>query len=96
MNRVWESPPPTNRDYSLKNLARDLEAVLGLAGNKPAILLGHSIGGMITLTFCGLFASMLRSRIMGIACSLIRPRLILSALSGAAFYTAIENLCSCR
>ena len=69
---VWDEPglgrstPPTNRDYSLKNLARDLEAVLALAGDKPSILLGHSIGGMITLTFCGLFASMLRSRIMGI------------------------------
>ena len=35
---VWDEPglgkstPPTNRDYSLENLARDLEAVLGLAG----------------------------------------------------------------
>ena len=48
---VWDEPGlgkstrPSNRDYSLENLARDLEAVLALAGDKPAILLGHSIGG---------------------------------------------------
>ena len=47
---VWDEPGlgkstrPSNRDYSLENLARALEAVLGLAGDKPAILLGHSIG----------------------------------------------------
>jgi pimeloyl-ACP methyl ester carboxylesterase len=94
---VWDeqglgkSTPPTNRDYSLKNLARDLEAVLGLAGDKPAILLGHSIGGMITLTFCGLFASMLRSRIMGIVLTHTTPTNPVRTTSGAAFYTAIEK-----
>jgi pimeloyl-ACP methyl ester carboxylesterase len=94
---VWDEPglgkstPPTNRDYSLENLARDLEAVLGLAGDKPAILLGHSIGGMITLTFCGLFASMLRSRIMGIVLTHTTPTNPVRTTSGAAFYTAIEK-----
>jgi pimeloyl-ACP methyl ester carboxylesterase len=42
----------------LKNLARDLEA-LALAGDKPAILFGHSIGGMIALTLCGLSPTVL-------------------------------------
>jgi pimeloyl-ACP methyl ester carboxylesterase len=94
---VWDEPglgkstPPTNRDYSLKNLARDLEAVLALAGDKPSILLGHSIGGMITLTFCGLFASMLRSRIMGIVLTHTTPTNPVRTTSGAAFYTAIEK-----
>jgi pimeloyl-ACP methyl ester carboxylesterase len=94
---VWDEPglgksrPPTNRDYSLKNLARDLEAVLALAGNRPAILLGHSIGGMITLTFCGLFESVLRSRIIGIVLTHTTPTNPVRTTSGAAFYTAIEK-----
>jgi pimeloyl-ACP methyl ester carboxylesterase len=70
---VWDLPGlgrssrPTNRDYSMENLARDLEAVLGLTGDRPAILLGHSIGGMITLTFCRLFPQALGARVRAIA-----------------------------
>jgi pimeloyl-ACP methyl ester carboxylesterase len=70
---VWDLPGlgrssrPTNRDYSMENLARDLEAVLELAGDRSAILLGHSIGGMITLTFCRLFPQALGERVRAIA-----------------------------
>src|SRR5258708_35928602 len=70
---VWDLPGlgrstrPTNRDYSLENLSRHLEAVLALAGDQPAILLGHSIGGMITLTFCRLFPKALGDRVRAIA-----------------------------
>jgi pimeloyl-ACP methyl ester carboxylesterase len=70
---VWDLPGlgrstrPTNRDYSLENLSRHLEAVLALAGDHPAILLGHSIGGMITLTFCRLFPKALGDRVRAIA-----------------------------
>ena len=55
---VWDEPglglskKPDNNDYRLENLAADLEAVLAFAGDRPAVLVGHSIGGMITLTFC--------------------------------------------
>ena len=75
---VWDEPGlgkstrPTNRDYNLENLARDLEAVLALAGDKPAILLGHNIGGMITLTLCGLFPALLGGRVIGLV-SRIHP-----------------------
>ncbi|MGB7793074.1 MAG: alpha/beta hydrolase [Terrimicrobiaceae bacterium] len=94
---VWDEPglgkstPPTNRDYSLENLARDLEAVLALAGEKPAILLGHSIGGMITLTFCRLFPSALGSRVIGLVLTHTTPTNPVRTTSGAAFYTAIEK-----
>jgi pimeloyl-ACP methyl ester carboxylesterase len=70
---VWDLPglgrssQPANHDYRLENLAHDLKAVLSLAGDKPAIILGHSIGGMITLTFCGLFLKELGTRVSGIA-----------------------------
>ncbi len=58
---VWDLPglgkssKPPNNDYGLDTLARDLAAVLNLAGPKPAVLMGHSIGGMITLSLCRLF-----------------------------------------
>ncbi|MBV9999680.1 MAG: alpha/beta hydrolase [Verrucomicrobia bacterium] len=64
---LGRSTRPASRDYSLDNLARDLEAVLGLAAGQPAVLLGHSIGGMITLTFCKLFPEALGSRVRGLA-----------------------------
>jgi pimeloyl-ACP methyl ester carboxylesterase len=40
--------------------------VLGLAGNRSALLLGHSIGGMIILTFCQLFPAALGTRVAGL------------------------------
>lgn len=63
---LGRSTRPANQDYSLDNLARDLEAVLGLAAGQPAILLGHSIGGMAVLTFCRLFPEALGSRVCGL------------------------------
>jgi pimeloyl-ACP methyl ester carboxylesterase len=63
---LGESRQPHDNDYRPEKLARDLEAVLALAGNRPAILLGHSIGGMITLTFCRLFPQELGRRVAGL------------------------------
>jgi pimeloyl-ACP methyl ester carboxylesterase len=94
---VWDEPGlgrstrPTNRDYSIENLARDLEAVLALAGDKPAILLGHSIGGMIILTFCRLFPEALGSRVAGLVLTHTTPTNPVRTTSGATFYTAIEK-----
>lgn len=68
---VWDMPglglstQPDDRDFSLEKMARDLEAVLQLAG-KPAVLLGHSIGGMTALTFCKLFPDALGTRVLGL------------------------------
>jgi pimeloyl-ACP methyl ester carboxylesterase len=68
---VWDLPglgkssKPKNKDYSLEKYARDLEAVVDLVG-KPVILLGHSMGGMLTLTFCRLFPEQLGSRVAGL------------------------------
>jgi pimeloyl-ACP methyl ester carboxylesterase len=94
---VWDEPGlgrstrPTTRDYSLENLAADLKAVLALTGDKPAILGGHSIGGMITLIFCRLFPSALGSRVMGLVLTHTTPTNPVRTTSAAAFYTAIEK-----
>ncbi|MEA3212396.1 MAG: hypothetical protein QOE70_5453 [Chthoniobacter sp.] len=94
---VWDEPGlgastrPTTRDYSLENLAKHLDAVLTLVGNKPAILLGHSIGGMITLTFCRLFPDALGTRVNGLVLTHTTPTNPVRTTSGAAFFTAIEK-----
>ncbi len=69
---VWDLPglgkskKPKNRDYSLEKYARDLEAVLMLAGDQPVILVGHSMGAMTLLTFCRLFPQHLGQRVAGL------------------------------
>ena len=69
---VWDLPGlghstrPANADFSLDKMAHDLEAILTLLGPRPVVLLGHSIGGMILLTFCRLFLQALGSRVGGL------------------------------
>lgn len=69
---VWDLPglgkskKPQNRDYSLEKYARDLETVLNLVSDQPVVLLGHSMGGMILLTFCRLFPQHLKRRVAGL------------------------------
>ncbi|MBV9355685.1 MAG: alpha/beta hydrolase [Chloroflexi bacterium] len=69
---VWDMPGlghsdrPARGDYSLERHAEDLEAVLDLAAGQPAVLVGHSMGGMVVLTFCRLFPEHLGSRVRGL------------------------------
>lgn len=69
---VWDEPglglskKPDNNDYRLENLAADLDAVVSLAGGRPALLLGHSIGGMITLTYAKAFPEEFRRKVAGV------------------------------
>lgn len=94
---IWDEPGlgrstrPANRDYSLENLARNLDAVLSLTGDQPAILLGHSIGGMIMLTFCRLFPEALGTRVAGLVLTHTTPTNPVRTTSGARLFTAIEK-----
>ncbi len=69
---VWDLPGvaeltrPRTNDYSLEKFASDLRAVIDLVGKQPVVLVGHSIGGMTTLTFCRLFPEMLGTRVAGL------------------------------
>ena len=63
---LGQSTQPESRDYSLDKMASDLEAVLTYANGKPVVLVGHSIGGMINLTFCRLFPNKLGHGVSGI------------------------------
>jgi pimeloyl-ACP methyl ester carboxylesterase len=94
---VWDIPgtglskKPDNNDFRMENLAADLEAVLAFAGDRPALLVGHSIGGMITLTFCKMFPGMLQSRIAGIVLAHTTYTNPVRTTQMAALYTAIEK-----
>jgi len=50
----------------LSNMAKDLRRVVSYAGDGPVVLVGHSIGGMINLTYCRLFPEKLGSRVSGL------------------------------
>jgi pimeloyl-ACP methyl ester carboxylesterase len=70
---VWDMPglghsqKPRRGDYSLERHAEDLKAVVDLAGGQPTMLVGHSMGGMVVLTFCRLFPELLGPGVKGLA-----------------------------
>jgi pimeloyl-ACP methyl ester carboxylesterase len=96
---VWDEPGlgqstrPKDRDYSVEKLARNLHAVVEFAatGEKAVILVGHSIGGMIMLTYARLYQEALQSRVRGLVLTHTTPKNPVRTTSGAAFYTAIET-----
>ena len=94
---IWDEPglglskKPDNNDYRLEKLAADLEAVLKFAGDRPAVLVGHSIGGMIILTFCRLFPESLGHRVAGLVLAHTTYKDPVRTTKMAAFYTAIEK-----
>jgi len=63
---LGESAPPQDRNFALERMASDLHSVLSLAGGKRVVLIGHSIGGMINLTFCRLYPELIGSQVAGI------------------------------
>jgi pimeloyl-ACP methyl ester carboxylesterase len=88
---LGQSRQPTNRDFNLEKLARDLDAVTKLAGPRPIVLLGHSIGGMIVLTFSRLFPQALGSRIAGLALVQTSYTNPVRTTSFAGLLTALER-----
>src|SRR4051794_13466410 len=65
---LGQSTAPSNNDYALERMAEDLDAVMQTAaGPGPVVLVGHSIGGMVNLTYCKLFPDRLKRQVAGIA-----------------------------
>ena len=57
----------TSEDYSLDALARDIDAVIREhGGDGPVVLVGHSMGGMAALTYCGLFPEQIGTKVAGL------------------------------
>lgn len=94
---IWDLPGlgqssrPADNRWDLEKLAGDLEAVLGLAGSRPAVLLGHSIGGMITLTFCRLFPEALGTRVCGLVLAQSTYTNPVQTTAHAGLYSALQK-----
>jgi pimeloyl-ACP methyl ester carboxylesterase len=69
---VWDLPglgqttAPADKDFSLQRMAADLHTVLTLSDGKPVVMVGHSIGGMINLTYCEMYPQDLKTRVAGL------------------------------
>ena len=63
---LGRSSGPDDGRYTLDRYADMLAAVLALAEGRPALLAGHSIGGMIIQTFARRHPEALRSRVAGL------------------------------
>ncbi|MGH2677736.1 MAG: alpha/beta fold hydrolase [Actinomycetota bacterium] len=58
---------PASGDYSLGAMAKDLKAVLDtMVPNRPAVLIGHSMGGMAILSFAEQFPEEFGNRVVGV------------------------------
>ncbi len=88
---LGESKGPRNGDYSLEKMATDLNAVVQECGAGSVILIGHSIGGMITQTYCRLFPEQLGPRVGGIVLLQTTYTNPLNTAFGAALWKAIEK-----
>ena len=92
---TWDLPglgkSEVPREVSLEAMARDLDAVAELVAPRPVTVVGHSIGGMIILTYCKLFPHALGTRVRGLVLAHSTYTNPLRTMSGASFYTAIQK-----
>lgn len=63
---LGRSTGPRDRNFELGRMADDLRAVMDAVGGGPAVLVGHSIGGMIQLTLAQDHPAELGTRVGGL------------------------------
>lgn len=94
---MWDLPGlgnsrgPKDRDWSIDKMARDLEAVLDFLEDRKVVLVGHSIGGMITLKFCELFPEHLQNRVVGLVLNHTTFTNPVKTARGGGFWRAIQG-----
>jgi pimeloyl-ACP methyl ester carboxylesterase len=94
---TWDLPGlgrsgrPADNDWSLEKLAGDLDAVLALAGDRPAVVVGHSIGGMIVLTHCKLFPDAAGRRVAGLVLAQTTYTNPVRTAAQARLYTLLQK-----
>lgn len=88
---LGQSREARRHDRDLTHFAGDLNAVLNLAGDRPVILCGHSIGGMITLTFCRLFPERLSQQVKGLVLTHTTYTNPVETALGARFFRPMQR-----
>ncbi len=86
------SQPKGDLDFTIENLARDLEAVIDDAELEEAVVVGHSVGGMIALQLCALRNEWLGSRIKGIVLCNTTYRPAYDTSIGGAVVSKLERV----
>jgi pimeloyl-ACP methyl ester carboxylesterase len=83
---LGRSSQPEDGYYRIERLAQDLETVVGLAGSARVILVGHSIGGMISQTLLAQRPDALGGRIAGLVLeNTTHTNPLLTMIAGRAF-----------
>ncbi len=88
---LGKSKRPDDGDYRLETLAGHLDAVIDLAGGRPAVLVGHSIGGMIALTYARTHPDALGSKVSALVLTNTTYTDPVTTTRNAAFYKALER-----
>lgn len=94
----WDLPgsgrsgrPPAG--YSIEGFAEDLHAVVdSLPPHRPVVLVGHSIGGMTTLTLCARRPELLNRRVIAIALMNTTHNNPLTTMALAGLFTRLQPL----
>lgn len=100
----WDLPgsgrsgrPPAG--YSIEGFAEDLYAVVdSLPPHRPVVLVGHSIGGMTTLTLCARHPELLNRRVVAVALMNTTYANPLTTMALAGLFTRLQPLveAACR
>jgi pimeloyl-ACP methyl ester carboxylesterase len=85
------SQPKGSSDYGVKTLADDLAEVLERTGVKEAVLIGHSVGGMVALEFAHQWPELLGSAIKGIVLVNTTHHPPVETITGAAAVARFER-----
>ncbi len=88
---LGKSDRPVDLDWSLEKLAASLDRVISLAGDEPVILVGHSIGVMILLTYCKLYPDKVRSRVRGLVLAQSTYTNPVKTTANAWFYLPLQK-----
>ena len=86
---MWDLPglgrssQPADRHYSLDRFADNLKTIIDDTAERPVVLIGHSIGGMITLTCCSRYPDTIYQNVAAIVLVDTTPSMPLKTIIAA-------------
>ena len=86
------SQPLGEEEYSVRTLARDLEAVIDDCNLKEVVVVGHSVGGMVALELASSRTELLGSAVKGLVLVNTTYRPPMETIAGGAAVAHLERL----